>query len=237
MIEEHFFNDRTSLFKALAEECKSILSAAVEQRDQATFLVSGGSTPKPLYQALANEALPWSNITVALVDERWVDRGEQGSNADFITDNLLQHQASASRFIEMKNNETTAAEGMAYCEQAYKEQLTAPFDVVILGMGPDGHTASLFPHAEGLDEALSLINERLCAPILAHQSDVTGELTERMSLSLFGLMQSRQIHLLITGDEKRQIYQQAKECKDVCDMPVAAVLQQQKIAVHVYWAP
>ena len=236
MIKEFFFNDRDSLFNALANACRDTLRNAIEEKQSASLLVSGGSTPRPLYQQLSQSELDWQNVTVALVDERWVEAGQEGSNETFIVQNLICNQAAAAKFIPMKTPEKTAMLGQGYCERRYR-QLPRPFDVTILGMGSDGHTASLFPYSKGLKEALDEHGETICAAIDAERSEVTGALTERMSLSLFGLMQSRQLHLLITGDEKLAVYQQALASPDVMLTPVSAVLQQTTVPVHIYWAP
>ena len=104
-------------------------------------------------------------------------------------------------------------------------------------MGLDGHTASLFPTAQGLESALDAGNNNLCAAIMADPSEVTGELIERMSLTLAGLLQSRQLHLLITGADKLGVYQRVLASPNEISMPVAAVLHQDEIPVVVYWAP
>ena len=236
MISEHLFPDRDGLFSALLKDCTTRLRTAIEKQQLASLLVSGGSTPKSLYQALSEVDLAWSKVTVALVDERWVDVDHSGSNAAFIHKNLLQHQAAEAHFVPMKTTEDTAALGQSLCEQAYR-QLPRPFDLTILGMGPDGHTASLFPAARGLEAALAAGNSNLCAAISARQSEVTGKLTERLSLTLAGLLQSRQLHLLITGAEKLAVYRRALANPDEMLMPVSAILHQNKVPVEVYWAP
>jgi 6-phosphogluconolactonase len=235
-VSEHFFNDSDSLFAALLAECEAILGNAIENRQVATLLASGGSTPLPLYRQLSKLDIAWSKVTVALVDERWVDSDDAGSNTAFIHNSLLQNKASAARFVAMKNAEKTAVLGQRHCEQAYL-QLPRPFDLTILGMGPDGHTASLFPAAQGLDAALDAGNSNLCTAITAHASAVTGALTERMSLTLSGLLQSRQLHLLITGADKLAVYQSALAGANANTTPVSTLLQQDKIPVRVFWAP
>jgi len=104
-------------------------------------------------------------------------------------------------------------------------------------MGHDGHIASLFPNSTGLEAALDLKNENLCCAIQARCSDVTGENTERMSLTLNGILQARQIILLITGEEKLKVYENGLSSTDFKQLPVSAVLQQQRVPVDVYWAP
>lgn len=236
MIHEKFYPDRDSLFTALTQDCQSRLQQALQANSAASFLVSGGSTPKPLYQSLSHCGLAWENIQVALVDERWVAPGQTGSNQTFIEQSLLQNNAATAQYIPTKTPHPTATAGLADCEANY-QQLTRPFDLVILGMGPDAHTASLFPQAQGLAAALDPNQQQLCSAITAIPSDVTGELVERLSLSLYGLLQARQLHLLITGEDKLAVYRQALANQDVLQSPISAVLHQQQIPVYIYWAP
>ncbi|MBB3059320.1 6-phosphogluconolactonase [Microbulbifer rhizosphaerae] len=236
MVEEKFYPDRERLVLALANDCASALQLGIKERGQAAFLVSGGSTPKPVYQALSKRPLPWPQITVALVDERWVNKTASGSNHAFIEDNLLQNNASGAPFLGMKTPHATAAEGEADCQQAYGE-LPRPFDVCVLGMGSDGHTASLFPHARGLQEALDPQSNQLCRAITAQQSEVTGSHTERMTLTLAAILQARDIKLLITGEEKLRVYREALLGSDELEMPVRSILKQGLKSVTVYWAP
>ena len=236
MVSERLFESRAEMIAALQAECETALREAIEDRGEASFMVSGGSTPEPLYKALSNVDLDWESVYVALVDERWVDFEHDKSNEAFTVKHLIQNKAAVANLVGMKNSAETAADGLADCESAY-QQLAQPFDVTILGMGSDGHTASLFPHAQGLDEALDVDAEPLCAAIIAKQSEVTGAITERMTLTLAGLLRSKSLVLLITGDEKLAVLRAAQAGTDVKEMPIRAVLQQQKVPVVVYWAP
>ena len=236
MISEHFFSDRTQLFSALLDDCSRVLRKAIEIRGAASLLASGGNSPQPLYQQLSSVELDWTKVDVALVDERWVDNDHAGSNEAFIQKNLLVNNASEANFIAMKTTDESATLGQQECEQRY-QTLTKPFDLTLLGMGSDAHTASLFPQAKGLVSAFDCDNKNLCVAIDANRSEVTGELTERMSLSLYGLMQSQQLHLLIMGEAKLAVYQQALVSTNVEQTPVSALLQQDKVPVNIYWAP
>lgn len=236
MPEEHFFDTRDELFSSLAESCTGTLQAALTSRGTASIIVSGGSTPEPLYTRLAHTALSWERVTVALADERWVDTSHAASNQRFVRQVLLHDVAAQATFIGMKNAADSAQAAVQEVNRRY-EAVPSPFDLVILGMGPDGHTASLFPDAEGLKHALDANTRENCCAITAHPSAVTGEHIERMTLTLHGIMQARQIVLLITGDEKLTIYQQALHTDAHHTMPVSAVLQQQRVPVVVYWAP
>ncbi|HEY8939972.1 MAG TPA: 6-phosphogluconolactonase [Cellvibrio sp.] len=236
MVTERLFENRAEMIAALQAECEAALRSAIEDRGEATFMVSGGSTPEPLYKALSNSDLDWESVYVALVDERWVDFDHDKSNEAFTVKHLIQNKAAVANLVGMKNSAGTAAEGLVDCEAAY-QQLAQPFDITILGMGSDGHTASLFPHAQGLDEALNPDSNELCAAITAKQSDVTGAIVERMTLSLAGLLRSKLLVLLITGDEKLAVLRAAQAEGDVNDMPIRAVLRQDRVPVIVYWAP
>ena len=175
---------------------------------------------------------------MGLVDERWVDPDQDGSNERFIRQYLLQGCAARAKFFTMKNQLPSAVEGRELCEQLY-QTIPAPFDLTLLGMGLDGHTASWFPRAQGLDKGLDMTCAYRCCAINAVASEVTGVYTERMSLSLYGVLQSRQIMLLITGEDKLRVYQRAKSTSrlNIASLPVSAVLSQQEVPVRVYWAP
>jgi len=234
MVTERLFESRADLLAALQQECEQALAAAVDERGEATFMVSGGSSPEALYRALSQVELPWESIYVALVDERWVDFEHDKSNEAFVVKSLLQNKAASANLVGMKNTAASAEEGLADCEAAY-QQLAQPFDITILGMGSDGHTASLFPNANGLEQALT--TDALCSAINAHPSEVTGAITERMTLSLAGLLKSRSLALLLTGDEKLSVLRSAQAGSDVNEMPIRALLQQQQVPLTIYWAP
>ncbi len=236
MLKQFLFADRDSLFDALALACARHLDRALAENGQASFLVSGGSTPAPLYRTLSESDLDWPNIHVALVDERWVDKDHEASNEALIERSLLINNAADAPFSGMKTAAETAQEGCAETEQRYRS-IPQPFTVAVLGMGNDGHTASLFPHAQGLSEALAEDNGQLTAAITAKQSDVTGPNTERLTLTLNGLLNARRLIILLTGEEKLAVFKQALADGAVEDMPVRAVLRQNKVPVELYWAP
>ncbi len=233
-IREFFFASKEAMTEALATDLEQRLVAGIETTGRAVLMVSGGSSPAPAYKHLSQLPLAWDKIDVAMVDERWVDAGHDKSNERFIKETLLQNKAAAARFITMKNAADSAEAGVAECEAGYGA-LSQPFDVTILGMGPDGHTASLFPHAQGLKNGLE--SDALVCAINAVPSEVTGDITERMSLTLNGIARSKVVNLLISGEEKRAVYEQAKQAGPVEDMPLRAVLNQPDLEIQVFWAP
>lgn len=234
-VREHRFEHRDALARALVDITTAAINEGIHQRGSACLMVSGGSTPQPVYRLLASQPLDWHKVSVALVDERWVASDHPASNERFIRHNLLLDDAAAARFIGMKTPAPTASAGLDECQQRYRA-LPAQPDFCLLGMGADGHTASLFPHALGLTSALAPEAPR-CVAISAQQSDVTGPYTERMSLSAAAILACRQIVVLITGEEKWAVYRRALAGRGSMEMPVRAVLQQSHTPVSVYWAP
>lgn len=235
MLEEHFFEQRDAMFAALLELSQSTLRQAIETGKAATLLLSGGGTPAPLYQALSEVDLDWSAVKAALVDERWVEPGHKASNESFAKQSLCCNKATAVELIGMKNAAANPQQGLAETTARY-EEMTRPFTLNILGMGPDGHTASLFPNAEGLAQALDTSSPDILSAIRATPSAVTGDYIDRMTLSLKGILDSDLIVLIITGEEKLAVYRDALAAKDIASAPVAAVLQQDA-PIKVFWAP
>ena len=233
-IVEKFFDDKAALTDELSQSLEQALRDGIEADGRAVLMVSGGSSPEPAYKHLSTLDLNWGHVDVAMVDERWVEASHEKSNEAFIKRTLLQNHGAAANFISMKNAAATAEQGVDECEVQF-QALKRPFDVTILGMGPDGHTASLFPHAQGLENGLD--SSQLVCAINAIESDVTGSITERMSLTLNAISQSKVVKLLISGDEKLAVYKQALAGGDVNDMPLRAVLNHPEINIEVYWAP
>ena len=158
---EKFFDDKDALTAELSATLEQSLRDGIKNDGRAVLMVSGGSSPAPAYKHLSTLDLDWQNVDVAMVDERWVDADQSGSNETFISNNLLINNAATANYIGMKGPEASAILGQSTCEQRY-QQLAAPFDLTLLGMGHDGHTASLFPQAQGLEAALDAKNKNIC---------------------------------------------------------------------------
>ena len=236
MIKEFLFKDRTGLITTLAQNCQEHLAKALAENGAISFMVSGGGTPAPLYEALSLSDLDWKQINIALVDERWVDSNHSASNEALIYRTLLINHAKQASFTGMKTQAASASEGCAETEMLYRA-LPKPFALSILGMGSDGHTASLFPHADGLSATLVEKSKQLTAAIVAKQSEVTGPNTERLTLTLAGLLQSERLIILITGKEKLAVFREAMNEGAIEDMPIRSILRQNKVPVELYWAP
>jgi 6-phosphogluconolactonase len=227
------FDDLAVLQAELAGVLAARIDEAVRRRGRALLALSGGRTPLPLYEQLAAMDLDWPRVGFALVDERWVAVDDAASNEYQLRRALAPALGSGADFTGMKTDAATAVAGLAECETRYA-QLPLPFDLVLLGMGPDGHTASLFPGAAGLSAALDPAATALCAAFTAPRSEVTGELVERMSLTLHGILGARQLHLLVTGDDKLRVLQRAEAG---AEMPIRSVVLQADVPLQTWWSP
>ena len=227
----HLFESKDALADAAAAEFASILGDALDREGRASVMLSGGSSPKPTYERLAQAPLAWNGVGVSLVDERWVPSGAQGSNADFIRDCFAGTPAERAQFVPLFNGHDTAAEGVEAAEQALA-LLKQPFDLCVLGMGSDGHTASWFPHADGLDAALDPDNHATLCAVHAKQSEVTGELTERITLTYGAVAAAKHVVLMLPSADKMAAFREAMT-RDTRDAPVAS-LNRLGDRLHVY---
>lgn len=227
---EKKFDDRETLARELASSVAADLRTAMERRGDATLVVSGGSTPRPFFQALAHRPLDWARVTVTLADERWVAPDDKASNEALVRGALLAGHAAAARFLPLKYAAATPEEGRDACESALAK-LRRPFDVLVLGMGNDGHTASLFPRAAELADGLDPEGSRLCLAVRPPAAPHA-----RMSLTLPALLQSRRIVLHLVGEEKLGVYERALGEGPAEELPIRAVLRRAAARVELWWA-
>ncbi len=225
------FPDRKSLAEKLAGEVATLLEQGIKQKGRASLAVSGGTTPVDLFEQLSGIDLPWNQVVVFLVDERWVGPDDPDSNERLVRKHLLKDKAKSAQFLGMKNSAATAGEGEAECEERLK-RVPLPFDVLILGMGGDGHTASLFPGAEKLPAATDMNSSRTCMALAPPAAP-----HERMSLTLPVILSAKNIFLHIVGQEKRKVLEKAMGEGPSEDMPIRFVLRYDKNPVTIYWAP
>lgn len=234
-LELQTFDDRPAMTQALADAITIRLEEAIAARGVASLIVSGGTAPKPLFETLAQRDLPWEKVMVSLADERWVDPASPDSNERLVRTTLLTGRAKHARFVPLKTRHALPAQGEHECE-AELAAVPSPFDVVVLGMGEDGHTASLFPGADKLVAALDMSSGRQCQAITPKVLPSNAPYP-RMTMTLPRLLDSRWIALLLAGREKLDVYRQAQAGENVADMPVRAVLRQDRTPVVTYWAP
>jgi 6-phosphogluconolactonase len=225
------FASADKLAENLADEIACSLAKAIQERGQASMVVSGGSTPKLLFQLLSLKKISWQKVTITLADERWVATTDSSSNELLVRSHLLQNNAACAHFIGLKNNAPTAVDGEQACHYTVG-MIPRPIDVVILGMGNDGHTASFFPGAEKLNEALDMQSGRHCIAITPPDAP-----HKRLTLTLPTLLDSREIILHITGDSKKKVLDKVLTEGLPNDMPVRWILKQQQTPVRIFWAP
>ncbi len=227
------FSNADDMVRALADEVVSRLTESVSSRGAASLAVSGGTTPGILFDALSVRRAPWDKVSVTLSDERWIAPDQDGSNEKLVRTRLLKNAASGAKLIPLKTSDASPAAAEVKVDAAVSA-MPRPFDVMLLGMGDDGHTASLFPHSAGLDAALDLAKPNLVQAIHADSAVATGE---RITLTLRAILDSELIVILIRGDKKLATYRKAASGTDIREMPVRAVLNQTHAPVRVYWSP
>jgi len=225
------FEDRERLERDLCERICNRLRASIESRGEAALVVSGGRTPAGLFRRLSEQPLEWSKVLVTLADERWVDNQHDDSNERSVRTHLLQNLAAEARFLPLVNSEATPHEGQAETELLL-DLLPETVDVVILGMGEDGHTASFFPDAPELAQALDPQPACDCAAVTPPVAP-----WKRITLTLPRLLAAHQIIVHLCGDAKLPVLQQALAEGAVEAMPIRSVLRQKATPVTIYWAP
>jgi 6-phosphogluconolactonase len=223
------FKNKEELLEELSSDIVELLQDEIEEKGKASLLVSGGSTPKPLFQKLSNIDISWEKVTISLVDDRWLEPTHKDSNELLVKENLMQNFASKAKFVGMFIEGKTAYESDEDCSLTYEDNVF-PFDVIILGMGGDSHTASLFPENEKLKEAYDLKNENLCISIKPDTAPY-----DRMSLTLGAILSAKNIILHIEGEEKLKVYEEALNSKDIFKTPISAVLNNERL-IEVYHA-
>lgn len=228
-MKQSLYNSVTELNQAFVAKVAAILNNAIEQDGKASLVVSGGRTPVAMFQALSQQTLDWSKVDISLADERWVDVQDPASNEKMVREQLLQNKAAVANFIGLKNAAADANDGTQLCGENLAKMKT-PFDVLILGMGEDGHTASLFPCSEQIDAGLDMQSGQHYIAV-----QPTTAPNQRMSLTLPALLNSQHIFLHLTGDSKKQVLQQALDGGDAKAMPIRAVLNHAD--VELVWAP
>lgn len=217
--------------QAVADRVAEIIGFAVNARGRASLLVPGGKTPIPVFEALRMRDLPWDRVYISLTDERRVPEDDAASNAKLVREHLLKDAAAAAHFYPLHRHGVDERSDEAACGAALG-MLPRPFDAVILGMGEDGHIASMFPSDPALIRALSPNTEARCTTATAPNAP-----QERLTLTLATLLESRWIGLHITGANKWQVLSKAVTSNDPTRYPVAALLAQRSVPVHIYFSP
>lgn len=222
--------DRASLARKVADRIAGSLRAALAVRPRATLVVPGGSTPGPVFDLLAAEALDWSRVSIVLGDERWVSTQHADSNEHQVRARLLQLHAATASIVSLYRPVARPSDALSEVTRSI-DSLPKPFDVVMLGMGEDGHFASLFPGNTGITSG----DSGKSPSVLAFDASVNGY--ARMSLSFPALLRTRLLLLVFQGDHKRSLLERGLLPGAADGLPVRALLQQQATPLEVYWAP
>lgn len=229
-VQQYRYADGAQRAQALAEAAAEALRDGLRRRGAASLIVSGGRTPIPFFEALSSMALDWSGVTVSLADDRWVPADHADSNERLVRAHLLRAAAAAARFVPLVDATQTPQQHLAAAERALA-QLPRPCDALVLGMGDDGHTASLFPGAPGTAEAMDLRQPQRVAAVTPATAP-----HRRISLTLRALLDARLLLIHIAGEGKRAVIEHAARGTPA-QYPIAAVLQQQAVPVRLYFSP
>jgi 6-phosphogluconolactonase len=213
------FENGGALADAAAEAVGACLREGLDRRGHAALVATGGRSPAPVYDRLAKAELDWAHVAVTLSDERQVDAGSPNSNARLLRERLFQGRAAAAQFLPLTD----------YAEPALAKLM--PFDAVMLGMGEDGHIASLIPGSPVLAQAMDPDGAALTAE---SPQGFGNPPLPRITLTLAALLRSRAIFLLIAGELKRQVIARAETGEE---LPVRALLTQDRVPVRILWAP
>ncbi len=217
------YPDREFLMLGLANTIAGQLADFLRREGKATLSVPGGTTPGPIFDTLSGVDIDWANVAVVLNDERWVPESSDRSNTRLVRERLMRGRAAQARLVPLYAPAEQPEEMLAALEDGLKPHL--PISVLLLGMGADMHTASLFPGADRLEEALSPH-----APILLPmRAEAAGE--PRITLTAPVLREAFNIHILITGPEKRAALERAMTLTP-SEAPVRAILDN----ATVHWA-
>lgn len=228
-IEWHTFETPSALADALAAAVAGELSAAVDARAGALLAVSGGTTPRLFMERLSEAPLDWEKVTVTLADERFVPPSSDRSNTKLAREHLLKNRAAAAIFVPLYSDAGDVGEA-ARLAASRISALPLPLDVVVLGMGTDGHTASFFPDAANIGDILAAEDGPAVLPV------ISGTAQEpRLTLSMPVISGARSVFLHIEGDDKKAVLERA--LAEEPPLPIRAVIERTAVPVRVYWAP
>jgi 6-phosphogluconolactonase len=211
--------------KELAKLVADELSRAIEQNGRATLAVPGGKTPNLFLMKLSYADIEWSKVTVTLTDERWVPIESGRSNFALLCNTLKQNNAVQAKFLPLYRDYETPEEALDELEQEITPHL--PVDVCVVGMGEDMHTASFFPNANGLEQAISTKNTHALASVRPKDTD---EIRITLTAPVFNA--AKHHHVLIIGKNKRKALEKAKESNSVSKAPIRLILLQNSTLIH-----
>ena len=231
MVVERPFDNAAQMARTLAGDIAAKLREAVDARGRGSFVATGGTTPAPLYRELSRLEAPWRDITVTLSDERWVPTSDPASNEALVRRTLLTGAAHAAVLAPFKTSAESPSDAVTDVDLALRA-MPRPFDVTLLGLGADGHIASLFPGASGYDVAMA--NTESDPLVHAIHAPQAFGAPHRMTLTLAALLASRLLVLMFSGAAKHDVYQAA--CAGVSGTPIHDLLVRARAPVWVCWS-
>ena len=226
------FDSPELLAGSLALTVAGQLAAAIAKRGKASLAVSGGTTPGLFFRQLSQAKIDWAKVTVTLVDERFVAISSERSNAGLVARTLLQNEAAKARFEGLHEQAGSVDQAAEAATRRLSGVLTLPFDVAVLGMGGDGHTASFFPDASTLP---ALLDPRGKASVAAVDAPSAGE--PRLTWTLPALSDARLLILHIEGQQKKDVLLAALSTDVSVKLPVSALFDHAQTPVQIYWTP
>ncbi|MBB4210802.1 6-phosphogluconolactonase [Rhodothalassium salexigens DSM 2132] len=229
------FASRKDLFQTLRETVLDRLRHRLDADGRASLVCAGGSTPRMLYPKLSDAKIDWANVWVTVSDERLVPAHHDASNEKMVRLRLLQDRASEAQFVPLISTERHPRDA----EQAVEAGLATmpqPFAVTLLGMGTDGHTASLFPGDPDLKRGLDPETEHNVKAVILKTPPADAPFP-RITMTARALLNSDLVIVLIVGEDKRAVIDRAIAGEAVDEMPIRAILHQNRANVEVFWAP
>lgn len=228
---DYIFSDDASLSTTFAEIVAANLRAGIDARGEALIGLSGGTTPRNFLSLLSEQKLDWSRVTVTLCDDRWVPPGNDRSNEHLLRETLLCNEAASAKFVPLYIDSADPQSALSQVT-ANVAKLNLPFDVIVLGMGSDGHTASLFPGGDHLSEALRTNDSVRVLPMRAPDAP-----EPRVTLTLSALTCTRAMYLHIEGAEKKAVFDRVMSAPAAERAPIRAVLESSPVTPGVFWCP
>lgn len=227
------FQNREEASKSVAKAIAIRLSDSIEKKGKACLMLSGGSTPIMAYRHLAQADLDWSKVHSGLVDDRWVPPKHPKSNEGMLHREMTTQ--ATKNLLSMWENTESPFNSVDVIIQRYKRLLD--IDVVVLGMGVDGHTASWFPESAGVQAALDINNSAPIAAIDATGSEVAGDTPLRITLTLSAVAKAKHVILMIFGKEKGDLLTAVLQGDSrASDLPITKAYQTLGSVMTVYRA-